>query len=131
MQPTTYIFLNHRRVYYRTFITYFGLLGHLQKYHSKTTRISSILTLCRLTTHIYINRVFTKEWCVFKNLLNDYILQLDGAPIFTGMYRSYSIMFSNNAGSDVLQMETTTYTYYRGRIRLSCGCVSCDPRCTH
>jgi hypothetical protein len=25
-------------------------------------------------------RVFTKEWCGFKNLLNDYILQLDGAP---------------------------------------------------
>jgi hypothetical protein len=24
--------------------------------------------------------VFTKEWCGFKNLLNDYILQLDGAP---------------------------------------------------
>jgi hypothetical protein len=27
-----------------------------------------------------IYRVFTKEWCGFKNLLNDYILQLDGAP---------------------------------------------------
>jgi hypothetical protein len=25
-------------------------------------------------------RVFTKEWCGFKNLLNDYILQLDGPP---------------------------------------------------
>jgi hypothetical protein len=25
-------------------------------------------------------RVFTKEWCGFKNLLNDYILQLVGAP---------------------------------------------------
>jgi hypothetical protein len=24
--------------------------------------------------------VFTKEWCGFKHLLNDYILQLDGAP---------------------------------------------------
>jgi hypothetical protein len=34
-------------------------------------------------------------------------------PIFTGMYKSYSIVFSNSAGSDVLQMETTTYTYYR------------------
>jgi hypothetical protein len=30
-------------------------------------------------THIYIYRVFKKEWCGFKNLLNDYILQLDGA----------------------------------------------------
>jgi hypothetical protein len=60
--------------------------------------------------YIYIYRVFTKE---FINLLNDYILQLDGAPpIFTGMYESYSIVFSNSAGSDVLQMETTTYTYY-------------------
>jgi hypothetical protein len=27
-----------------------------------------------------IYRVFTKEWCGVKNLLNDYILQLDGAP---------------------------------------------------
>jgi hypothetical protein len=77
-------------------------------------------------------RVFTKEWCGFKNVLNDYILQLDGdPPIFRGMYESYSIVFSNSAGSDVLQMETTTYTYYMGRIRLSCGCVSCDPGCTH
>jgi hypothetical protein len=25
-------------------------------------------------------RMFTKEWCGFKNLLNDYVLQLDGAP---------------------------------------------------
>jgi hypothetical protein len=34
-------------------------------------------------------RMFTKEWCGFKNLLNDYILQLDCAPpIFTGMYES-------------------------------------------
>jgi hypothetical protein len=73
---------------------------------------------------IYIYRVFTKEWRGFNNLLNDYILQLDG----TGMYESYSIVFSNTAGSDVLQMETTTYM---GRIRLSCGCVSCDPGCTH
>jgi hypothetical protein len=29
--------------------------------------------------YIHIYRVFTKEWCGFKNLLNDYILQLDGA----------------------------------------------------
>jgi hypothetical protein len=57
--------------------------------------------------------VFTKEWCGFKNLLNDYILQLDGVtPIFTGMYESYSIVFSNSAGSDVLQMETTTLTIW-------------------
>jgi hypothetical protein len=28
-------------------------------------------------------------------------------------------------------MEATTYTYYMGRIRLSCWCVSCDPGCTH
>jgi hypothetical protein len=27
-----------------------------------------------------IYRVFKKEWCGFKNFLNDYILQLDGAP---------------------------------------------------
>jgi hypothetical protein len=53
------------------------------------------------------------------------------APIFTGMYESYSIVFSNSAGSDVLQTETTTYTYNMGRIRLSCGCVSCDPGCKH
>jgi hypothetical protein len=82
-----------------------------------------------------IYRVFTKEWCGFKNLVNDYILQLDGAPPpppnFIEMYESYSIVFSNSAGSDVLQMETTTYTYYIGRIRLSCGCVSCDPGCMH
>jgi hypothetical protein len=34
-----------------------------------------------LSKHLYISiyRVFTKEWCSFKNLLNDYILQLDGA----------------------------------------------------
>jgi hypothetical protein len=66
-----------------------------------------------------VYRVFTKEWCGFKNLLNDYILQLDGAPpppIFTGMYESYSIVFSDSAESDVLQMETTTYTYCMGRI---------------
>jgi hypothetical protein len=25
-------------------------------------------------------RMFTKEWCGLKNVLNDYILQLDGAP---------------------------------------------------
>jgi hypothetical protein len=85
------------------------------------------------TPFSYIYRVFTKEWCGFKNLLNDYILQLDGAPppIFTGMYESYSVVFSNSAGSDVQQMETTTYTHYMERIRLSCGCVSCDPGCTH
>jgi hypothetical protein len=28
-------------------------------------------------------RVFTNEWRGFKNLLNDYILQLDGAPPFS------------------------------------------------
>jgi hypothetical protein len=73
-----------------------------------------------------------KRMVQFQNLLNDYILQLDGAPpIFTEMYESYSIVFSNSAGSDMLQMETTTYTYYMGQIRLSCGCVSCDPGCTH
>jgi hypothetical protein len=34
--------------------------------------------------------VFTKQWCGFKDLLNDYILRLDGAPpIFTGMCESY------------------------------------------
>jgi hypothetical protein len=42
-----------------------------------------------ITTHIFhricynfmpLYRVFTKEWCGFKNLLNDYILKLDGAP---------------------------------------------------
>jgi hypothetical protein len=52
-----------------------------------------------------IYRVFTKEWYGLKNSLNDYILQLDGAPppkIFTEMYESYSIVFSNSAGSDVL-----------------------------
>jgi hypothetical protein len=87
------------------------------------------LTLSVLTSYIY--RMFTKEWCCFKNLLNDYILQLDGVPpIFTEVYESYSIVFANSVGSDVLQMETTTYTYYMGRIRLSCGCVSCDPACT-
>jgi hypothetical protein len=83
---------------------------------------------------LYIYRVFTKEWCGFKNLLNNYILQLDGAPlplILIGMYESYSILFSNSAGSDVLQMEPTTYTYNMGRIRLRCGCVSCDPGCTN
>jgi hypothetical protein len=32
-------------------------------------------------------------------------------PIFTGMYKGYSIVFSNSVGSDVLQMKTTTYTY--------------------
>jgi hypothetical protein len=47
-------------------------------------------------------------------------------PIFTGMYENYSIVFSNSAGSDMLQMETTTYTYNMGRILSSCGCVSCD-----
>jgi hypothetical protein len=26
-------------------------------------------------------RVFTKEWCGYKNVLNDYILQLDGASL--------------------------------------------------
>jgi hypothetical protein len=31
----------------------------------------------------YLYRVFTKEWCGFKNLLNHYILQLDGAPQFS------------------------------------------------
>jgi hypothetical protein len=36
-----------------------------------------------------------------------------------------------SAGSDVLQMETTTSTYYMVRIRLSCGCVSYDPVCSH
>ena len=44
----------------------------------------------------------------------DYILQLDGAPlpppIFTGMYECFSIVFSNSAGSDVLQKETTTFS---------------------
>jgi hypothetical protein len=86
------------------------------------------------TYWLELYRVFTKEWCGFKNLLNDYILQLDGAPLhFHRNYNSYSIVFSNSSGSDVLQMETTTYTYeyYMGRIRLSCGCVSCDPGCTH
>jgi hypothetical protein len=73
-----------------------------------------------------------KNGASFKNLLNDYILQLDGAPpIFILIYESYSIVFSNSTGSDMLQMETITYTYYMGRIRLSRGCVSCDPGCTH
>jgi hypothetical protein len=31
------------------------------------------------------------------------------------MYESYLIVFSNSAGSDVLQMETT-YTHYMGQI---------------
>jgi hypothetical protein len=62
-----------------------------------------------------IYRVFKKEWCGFKNLLNDYILQLEGAPpppIFTGMYESYSIVFSNSAGSDVLQMDKHIHILY-------------------
>jgi hypothetical protein len=32
----------------------------------------------KVTKTIY--RVFKKEWCGFKNLLNYYILQMDGAP---------------------------------------------------
>jgi hypothetical protein len=58
--------------------------------------------------------VFKKEWCGFKNLLNDYILQLDGAfppPIFTGMHESYPIVFSNSAGSGVLQMYRQPHTH--------------------
>jgi hypothetical protein len=40
---------------------------------------------------------------------NDYILQLEGAPlIFTRMYECFSIMFFHRAGSDMLQMKTTT-----------------------
>ena len=31
-------------------------------------------------------------------------------PIFTGMYECFSIVFFNNAGSDVLQKETTTFS---------------------
>jgi hypothetical protein len=88
--------------------------------------------VCTVYIYTHSTHVFTNEWCGLKNLLNDYILQLDGAPpTFTGMYESYSIVFSNSAGSDVVQMETTTYTYYMGRMRLSCGCVSCNPGCTH
>ena len=44
---------------------------------------------------------------------DDYVLQLDGAPhpIFTGMYEYFSIVFINSAGSDVLQKETTTFSF--------------------
>jgi hypothetical protein len=43
-------------------------------------QISSSPSYPFLSTPRYIYRLFTKEWCGFKNLLNDYILQLDGAP---------------------------------------------------
>ena len=44
---------------------------------------------------------------------DDYILQLESAPppIFTGMYECFSILFFNNAGSDVLQKETTSFSF--------------------
>jgi len=32
-------------------------------------------------------------------------------PIFTGMYECFSIVFFNIAGSDVLQKETTTFSF--------------------
>jgi hypothetical protein len=32
--------------------------------------------------------VFTKEWCGFKNLLNEYILQVVGAPPPPHFYRN-------------------------------------------
>jgi hypothetical protein len=82
--------------------------GKIKAYQNNKNNLIVHLVIY-LFTHLY--RVFTKEWCSYKNLLNDYILQMDGAPpIFTGMYESYSILFSNSARSDVLQMETTTNT---------------------
>jgi hypothetical protein len=51
---------------------------------------NTAVSLLGKNTGLYIYRVFKKEWCGLKNLLNDYILQLDGAPpIFTEMYESY------------------------------------------
>ena len=42
---------------------------------------------------------------------DDYILQLDDAPpIFTGMYKFFSVVFFDSARSDVLQKETTTFS---------------------
>jgi len=38
MQPTSHTFKDHRYVYYLTSPTCVGLLGHLQGYHSNTTR---------------------------------------------------------------------------------------------
>jgi hypothetical protein len=32
-------------------------------------------------------------------------------PIFTGMYEYFSVVFFNNAGSDVQQKETTTFYF--------------------
>jgi hypothetical protein len=52
-----------------------------------------------------------ENWLLPKMKTNydDYILQLDGAhPIFTQMYERFSILIFHSAGSDVLQMETTT-----------------------
>jgi hypothetical protein len=83
--------------------------SYIRKYISSNWRKKELKTKLIHVKNIYIYRVFTKEWCGFKNVLNDYILQLDGAPpIFAGMYESYAIVFSNSAGSEVLQMETTT-----------------------
>jgi hypothetical protein len=58
--------------------------------------------------------VMLENWLLPKLNTNydDYILQLEGSPphIFTRMYECFSIVLFHSPGSDVLQMETTTFS---------------------
>jgi hypothetical protein len=60
-----------------------------------------------------VHKIMVRFKKITTNLINNYILQLGGAPppIFTGMYDSYSVVFFNSAGSDVLQMETLAFSF--------------------
>jgi hypothetical protein len=67
-----------------------------------------------------------ENWLLLQLNTNyeDYVLQLDGAPhIFTRMYE-FSIAFFHSAGSDVLQIESTTFSLGRPVRRISHHAIS-------
>jgi hypothetical protein len=78
-------------------------------------------------------RCLQKNGAVSKINKKYYILQLDGAP--PHFHRNVRELLNR-----VLQQrwigraengDNHIHILYVGRIRLSCGCVSCDPGCTY
>jgi len=109
-QPNSLGFLVVALYYYYNFIMYKFYLPDKNFFFNN-------FKIHELKMHIY--RVYTKECCekLVVTPTEHQLWRLHSTtgrcspPIFTGMYECFSIVFFNSAGSDVLQKETTTFSF--------------------
>ena len=90
--------------------------SHLAILHAiRPKSYGSVLLQFPFVYSFIVYRVYKKEWCgCYPNWTPITTITFYNwtvfAPIFTGMYECFSIVFFNSAGSYVLQKETTTFS---------------------